>query len=54
MSIPVPIYSPIFNIVRTSGHFCIYVIFRRKCVEFGYIFKSTFYHNKSLYLFVSL
>lgn len=53
-AIPVPIYSPIFNSVLVSGHFCIYVIFRRKCVEFGYICKATFYYNKALYLFASL
>ena len=53
-AIPVPIYYPIFNSVLASGHFCIYVIFRRKCVEFGYICKATFYYNKALYLFASL
>lgn len=53
-AIPVPIYSPIFNSVLVSGHFCVYVIFRRKCAQFGYICKATFCHNKALYLFASL
>lgn len=43
-----------FIVFRLHLIFCIYVIFRRKCVEFGYICKATFYYNKSLYLFASL
>ena len=53
-AIPVPIYYPIFNSVRASVHFCVYVIFRRKCAQFGYICKAAFCHNKALYLFASL
>lgn len=53
-AIPVPIYYPIFNSVLASGHSCIYLIYRRKYVEFGYICKATFCHNKALYLFASL
>ena len=52
-AIPVPIYSPIFNSVLASGHFCICVIFRRKCARFGYICKATFCYNKALCLFAS-
>ena len=42
------------HILSYTYNICIYVIFRRKCAQFGYICKATFCYNKSLYLFASL